>query len=285
MEDTLECLLAKHPVAQPMHERLLLQGLVKKVNAVIFDCINVDLVRICALSNQRRICSFWFCKDSWRKIIGGNVYGLVSDDLCHAIARMTCKICSRKLKGEDLSVLAAYCRFIPLKKSPGLRPIGIDEVLRRVMEKAVMQVVKQDVVNVTQCEQSCAGIEAGCEAALHVVANLFQEDEIEGFVQIDASNAFNTINRAVLLHNSKVVCPEIATYLSNFYSEPERLFFVGGKEIASREGTTQGDAVAMAMYAIELMPLLMPLSTTDLTGEKEFDPVGSRRRFDRDRHS
>ena len=34
------------------------------------------------------------------------------------------------------------------------------------------------------------------------------------------------------------------------------MFIVGGKEIKSKEGTTQGDPIAMASYGIGLTPLL-----------------------------
>ena len=35
-----------------------------------------------------------------------------------------------------------------------------------------------------------------------------------------------------------------------------RLFITGGKEISSNERTTQGDPIAMGIYALGLMPLL-----------------------------
>ena len=38
------------------------------------------------------------------------------------------------------------CRMIPLKKNPGLRPIGVGEVLRRIAGKAIMRISKNDVI-------------------------------------------------------------------------------------------------------------------------------------------
>jgi hypothetical protein len=58
----------------------------------------------------------------------------------------------------------------------------------------------------------------------------------------------------------KIICPEIATYINNCYNSPARLVITGGKEISSQEGTTQGDPIAMEMYAIGLMPLLSTIS-------------------------
>ena len=61
----------------------------------------------------------------------------------------------------------------------------------------------------------------------------------------------------------KILCPEIATYISNCYIKPARLFIAGGGELSSKEGTTQGDPIAMGMYALGFMPLL----TSGITSE------------------
>ena len=70
------------------------------------------------------------------------------------------------------------------------------------------------------------------------------------------SNAFNSLNRAAALNNIRVLCWLIATYVTNTYRVPTRLFVVGGSELKSAEGTTQGDPLAMSMYAISLQPLI-----------------------------
>ena len=92
-----------------------------------------------------------------------------------------------------------------------------------------MSILRPDVLKSTGYKQMCAGQEAGGEVAIHAVRDLYDLDSTHGFIQIDASNAFNSINRNVLLHNIKIICPQIATYVTNCYNKPARLFITGGK--------------------------------------------------------
>ena len=45
----------------------------------------------------------------------------------------------------------------------------------------------------------------------------------------------------------------------NCYQSPARLFVSGGGEILSKEGTTQGDPLGMAMFALSMVPLIKKL--------------------------
>ena len=62
---------------------------------------------------------------------------------------------------------------------------------------------------------------------------------------IDAENAFNSINRKVMLHNLKFICPIIATDIISCYDTPLRLSTVVVGKMLPTEGTTQGDPSAM----------------------------------------
>ena len=77
---------------------------------------------------------------------------------------------------------------------------------------------------------------------------------MEAILLVDATNLFNVINRQAALHNIRVLCPSISTVLNNTYRVPVRLCHEG--EIKSTEGTTQGDPLVMAMYALAATPLI-----------------------------
>ena len=76
---------------------------------------------------------------------------------------------------------------------------------------------------------------------------------------VDATNAFNLVNWQAALHNISVLCPSFSTILKNTYGAPITLFITGEGELASSEGTTQGDPLAMAMYALVVTPLINSL--------------------------
>ena len=150
------------------------------------------------------------------------------------------------------SLLEGYtaCRLIPLDKNPGVRPIGVGEVLRRIIGKTISTMFKEEIKEAAGPLQVCGGHSAGAEAAIHAMSQVFEEDGTDGVLLIDATNAFNQMNRAAAMHNIRITCKEVALYIINTYRSPSRLFISGGGEILSQEGTTQGDPLAMPWYAI-----------------------------------
>ena len=99
------------------------------------------------------------------------------------------------------------------------------------------------------------------------MTTFFEEnDSTEGVLLVDASNALNSLNRGVMLRNIQELCPAFSKWVTNFYRSSTFLF-VGGETIQSLEGTTQGDSLSMAIYALATLPLinLAKLSTGNAT--------------------
>jgi len=96
------------------------------------------------------------------------------------------------------------------------------------------------------------------EAAVHVVRTAFKSDESEGALFVDATNTFNFLNCQVALQNIRRLCPPLATVLISTYRAPTELF-IEEDALLSQEGITQGDRLAMPMYAIAIIPQINKL--------------------------
>ena len=183
-----------------------------------------------------------------------------SHELCSSLANVARRMCTSPIHPTGLNALVA-CRLILLNKCPGVRPIGVGEVVRRIISKAVLKIVSHDIQAAAGSLQVCAGQKGGCEAAIHAMRHLFTDNDTKGVLLVDASNAFNSLNRKAALHNMRFICPAVTTILTNTYQSPVRMFINGKQkgEISSTEGTTQGDPLAMAMYALAVTPLIQRL--------------------------
>ena len=95
----------------------------------------------------------------------------------------------------------------------------------------------------------------------------FPKKITEAVLLIDAENTFNSINRKVMLHNMKLLCKLISTYISNCYASAARLFIFGRGKILSKEGTTQGDPTSVRTYALGILPMLHSLLDFALTSD------------------
>jgi len=106
------------------------------------------------------------------------------------------------------------------------------------VSKAVLCATRDDIVSAAGPLQTCAGHEVSSEAAAHAMKKLFGAVTGEVALPVDASNAFNCINRQAVLHNISKLYPSFSTILQNTYRAPVHLFVVGEGEISSTKGTT-----------------------------------------------
>ena len=199
--------------------------------------------------------------DAWRWMC--TAFSEASDLLCDALAASARRLATEHVDPVTLEAYVAS-KLIPLDKDPGVRPIGIGEVVRRIIGKAILALIRSDIQEAAGSLQLCAGQECGIEAAIHAMQQMFDQDDTEAVLMADATNAFNQLNREVCLHNLRHLCPSLATVVINTYRCSAKLF-VGGSFIMSAEGTTQGDPLAMPMYAVAILPLIRSLSAAKAT--------------------
>ena len=151
--ETLNSLKDKHLLANPPNPTILLEGEPTFVDPTID--INETEISKAALRTKDAAGPSGLDADGWKRKLVSKNFGKVGADLRRFIAEMARKLCTREVKikvspdeNSRYTNLEAYIasRLIPLVKSPGVRPIGIGELLRRIIGKAIIGVLKPDIL-------------------------------------------------------------------------------------------------------------------------------------------
>ena len=254
----LEILKSKHPPSTPVTASCLINPNSEppSTHPVIFDQqVTAASIRSAVLRTQGAAGPSGVDAKGWRRLCTS--FKQASDDLCHSLALLARRLSTSVVHPEGLQPFLS-CRLIALDNNPGVCPIGISETPRRIIAKAILAVTHADIRKAVGSLQFCVGQAAGAEAVVHAIRSTFDSDSTEAVLLVEASNAFNSLNRQVALRNIRHLCPSMATVLLNTYRAPTELF-VNGSSILSQEGTTQGDPLAMAMYALATIPLIRKL--------------------------
>ena len=131
-EETLSQLEIKHPDNRDASADVLLNGPVKEIHPIVFDAIDEEMVLKAESITKGGSGPSGLDADGWRRMLISNSFGTASSDLRKSIADFIKKLSSKRINFENISLEAFIaCRLIPLNKNPGLRPIGVGEVLRR----------------------------------------------------------------------------------------------------------------------------------------------------------
>ena len=257
-DQVLNDLKLKHPNSEPASEECLLFGPLEHIPSYFYESIDEQTVMQSALKTKGSAGPSGMDAELYRRILCSKNFSAESKLLREEIATFAIKLLSNSY---DPALIEPYVasRLIPLDKNPGVRPIGVGEVLRRIVGKMVSTHAKSEIRNAAGPLQACSSQGAGAEAAIHAMRQCFELESTDAVLLIDASNAFNCMNRAVALHNISILCPVISLYIINTYRHPSRLFIAGGGEISSMEGTTQGDPLAMPWYSINTVMIINSL--------------------------
>ena len=180
----------------------------------MFDRLTGDLIKLAAFHTQGAAGPSGVDAYSWRRLCSS--FGRASVGLCNSLAAVARRMCTQEIDPKELMAFVA-CRLIPLDKKPGIRPIGIGDVSRRIIAKAILYVIRTDIQLAAGALQTCAGHDAGAEAAIHAMRDIYARENTDAVLLVDASNAFNQVNCQSALHNISILCPSFATILQNTY--------------------------------------------------------------------
>ena len=269
-EEIKAILQQKHPEGKDADPDILLQETNDTPQPVVYERISVDLVQKTAKNLRGSGGPTLVDSESWRHFLCSKWLGKATVDLSQAVADLAKILCTEDINPDCLTEYVA-CRLVPLDKgltkegNPGVRPVGVGEVLRRLIGKLLLHVIKDDVMTAAGPLQTCTGIKGGIEAAIHSMREVYEDENTEAVLLVDAENAFNKLNRKAAIHNIQQICPTFHRYLHNTYQKPAMLIIPGNDSyevIHSEEGTTQGDVAAMAEYGLGVKPLIDRLSNT-----------------------
>lgn len=206
-----DVLLEKHPKAAPLEEEAKLDGEPQPIHAVYFDGLDADLLKRITMQCHGSAGPSGLDSAAWRRMC--TCYKGASSHLCTTLASFAHLLATTVLSPDALAPFLV-CRPIALDKNPGVRPIGVCEVLRRIVSKAILRIAAPDVEDACGFLQKCSGMPAGIESAVHAMQQLYDKQETEGILLVDATNAFNSLNRQAALHNVRRLCPAMATVVT-----------------------------------------------------------------------
>ena len=75
---------------------------------------------------------------AWHRLCSS--FGSASVVLCNSLAAAAHRLCVQDVDSAELMTFVA-CKLIPLDKKSGVRPIGVGDVPRRIIAKAIMSLV------------------------------------------------------------------------------------------------------------------------------------------------
>ena len=182
-------------------------GPTEQVPDSIFQQINEEMVGEAALKTKGSGGPSGVDSNGFRRMMACKSFKKSGTNLCSAIATMLPlhRYCyTEYVDPRSIEAILAN-RLIPLDKGErNVRPTGVGEVVRRIMGKCVMSVTRHHVIDACGSLQVCAGQKSGSEAAVHTMRSIFDADDTDAVLLIDASNAFNSLNRAAA---SEHQCP------------------------------------------------------------------------------
>ena len=185
--------------------------------------------------------------------------------LLEALASFCSALANNSLSCDCMKLLTTARLVAVAKPNGGVRPIAVGETLRRLAAKCVHEATLSAVSSYLLPTQVGVKVPNAAELVAHKVKAWRQENrQDEIIVQVDLRNAFNSIDRNVLLREVRERVPALYPYAHACYSTPAFLFG-NGFEVQSSCGVQQGDVCGPALFAIAIQKTILELTELNLS--------------------
>ena len=165
-----EILQEKHPLAMAACPSIRAEvSTAVEHHPVIFDRVDGEMIRWVIIQMDGAAGPSGLDTDGWKRLC--TLFRAQSTDLCDAMGRLARKVATQYVDPIALAPLVS-CQLIALDKCPGMRPIGVGEVLRRIVCRAISITLKLDIKEAVGPLQLCAGYESESESAVHTMREI-----------------------------------------------------------------------------------------------------------------
>ncbi|MEM7375696.1 MAG: reverse transcriptase domain-containing protein, partial [Bacteroidota bacterium] len=174
------------------------------------------------------------------------------------VTQMVNLLVSGSLSASLMSFICA-ATLIPLrKKDPGVRPIAIGDVFRRLVSKCLCFHFRSDMREFLAPHQLGVAYPRGVESVVHSARHLIAEhghSSTKVMLKVDFRNAFNMVSREVFLEETRTHFPGLSAWVHACYGSPTPLY-CGTSGILSSSGVQQGDPLGPFLFTLVLDRLL-----------------------------
>lgn len=187
--------------------------------------------------------------------------------LCAIVADMA----NNRIGDKVLVSSLISCRLVAIgKQNGGIRPIALIDTVLKLATSFSFTLVIDPLTKLLENENQFGLTEGGAEKIIHQSRLMLRTDQNLCAVQIDCTNAFNTVSRQAMidsLFSHKELAP-IFPIVRMCYERSSSLFFalpsktrdtVEVHRLKSKSGCRQGDVLGPALFALALHPVLRKL--------------------------
>ena len=169
------------------------------------------------------------------------------------------RLATRWAKGDfdkTLGELVAESQLIALYKDEShtdVRPIGVGCSLRRLLTRACCSEIQAQIVSHVRGSQ-LGVLKGGYEVGVHAMRELTIQARKNGWVimLLDFENAFNTVDRNLMLRLASAHCPELVKLTLWLYGREPHLVTTRGDTVKSSTGTQQGCTLSNPLFALTM---------------------------------